>query len=219
MASVYAVLVTIAVSMAPLAVYGLQEALGWSERFGNAGTVQDFYVWIKGNGQFCYISSGIIPFVRRHNAQNQRPGLICSPFREPRCGVDNHPERPALNNDSISAIINVIDAVELNQAIRGDRHYWSRPCIQGGSPSDAFAVGGPACEHQSRAAQHGPDEREACAFDCRDPGGRKLSQARTPWKERLRDNVRISEINAFWPGRCAWNIAIMVFDESAPVTG
>jgi hypothetical protein len=50
------VFVTIAVSMAPLAVYGLQEALGWWERIGNAGTVQDFYVWIKGSWIFMDIA-------------------------------------------------------------------------------------------------------------------------------------------------------------------
>jgi hypothetical protein len=34
----------------------------------------------------------------------------------------------------------------------------------------------------------------------------------------LRANVRISEINASCLGRRAWNIAIMVFGESTPVT-
>jgi hypothetical protein len=37
-------------------VYGLQEALGWWERIGNAGTVQDFYVWIKGSWIFMDIA-------------------------------------------------------------------------------------------------------------------------------------------------------------------
>src|SRR5215831_4969912 len=39
-------LIAVAVSMAPLAVYGIQDALGlWSE-FGKPGTVHDFYVWV-----------------------------------------------------------------------------------------------------------------------------------------------------------------------------
>ena len=42
-------LITVAVSMAPLAVYGIQDELGWWGKFGNPGTVRDFYVWIKGS--------------------------------------------------------------------------------------------------------------------------------------------------------------------------
>jgi hypothetical protein len=42
-------LVAVAVSMAPLAVYGIQDALGWWGKFGKPGTVHDFYVWIKGS--------------------------------------------------------------------------------------------------------------------------------------------------------------------------
>src|SRR5205085_88813 len=38
-------LIAIAVSMAPLAVYGIQDALGWWGQFGKPGTVQGFYVW------------------------------------------------------------------------------------------------------------------------------------------------------------------------------
>ncbi|MFB9266433.1 hypothetical protein ACFFWD_25295 [Bradyrhizobium erythrophlei] len=45
-------LIAIAVSMAPLAVYGIQEQLGWWGRFGKPGTVQGFYVWIKGSWIF-----------------------------------------------------------------------------------------------------------------------------------------------------------------------
>ena len=41
-------LIAVAVSMAPLAVFGIQDALGWWGKFGNPGTVHDFYVWIKG---------------------------------------------------------------------------------------------------------------------------------------------------------------------------
>lgn len=42
-------LIAIAVSMAPLAVFGIQEALGLWGRFGQPGTVRDFYTWIKGS--------------------------------------------------------------------------------------------------------------------------------------------------------------------------
>jgi len=42
-------LVAVAVSMAPLAVYGIQDALGLWGNFGKPGTVHDFYVWIKGS--------------------------------------------------------------------------------------------------------------------------------------------------------------------------
>jgi len=44
-------LVTIAVSMAPLAVYGIEDELGWG-KFGRPGTVQDFYSFIKGSWIF-----------------------------------------------------------------------------------------------------------------------------------------------------------------------
>jgi hypothetical protein len=50
-------LIAIAVSMAPLAVYGVQDAFGlWSE-FGKPGTVHDFYVWIKGSWIFMEIAT------------------------------------------------------------------------------------------------------------------------------------------------------------------
>ncbi len=45
-------LIAVAVSMAPLAVYGIQDELGWWGKFGNPGTVHDFYVWIKGSWVF-----------------------------------------------------------------------------------------------------------------------------------------------------------------------
>jgi len=44
-------LVTIAVSMAPLAVYGIEDELGWG-KFGRPGTVQDFYSFVKGSWIF-----------------------------------------------------------------------------------------------------------------------------------------------------------------------
>lgn len=56
-------LITIAVSMAPLAVYGIQDALGWWGTFGTPGTVRDFYIWIKGSWIFMEIAaivSGIV---------------------------------------------------------------------------------------------------------------------------------------------------------------
>lgn len=45
-------LIAIAVSMAPLAVYGVQDALNMWGEFGKPGTVQGFYVWIKGSWIF-----------------------------------------------------------------------------------------------------------------------------------------------------------------------
>jgi hypothetical protein len=42
-------LIAIAVSMAPLAVYGIQDAMGLWGEFGRPGSMRDFYVWIKGS--------------------------------------------------------------------------------------------------------------------------------------------------------------------------
>ncbi len=50
-------LITVAVSMAPLAVFGIQEELGWWSKFGNPGTVRDFYIWIKGSWVFMEIAA------------------------------------------------------------------------------------------------------------------------------------------------------------------
>ena len=50
-------LIAIAVSMAPLAVYGVQDELGWWGRFGRPGTVHDFYIWIKGSWIFMEIAA------------------------------------------------------------------------------------------------------------------------------------------------------------------
>jgi hypothetical protein len=50
-------LIAVAVSMAPLAVYGIQAELGWWGRFGRPGTVHDFYVWIKGSWIFMEIAA------------------------------------------------------------------------------------------------------------------------------------------------------------------
>ncbi|MGJ5178482.1 hypothetical protein ACQR16_19635 [Bradyrhizobium oligotrophicum] len=50
-------LIAIAVSMAPLAVYGIQDELGWWGRFGKPGTVHNFYVWIKGSWLFMEIAT------------------------------------------------------------------------------------------------------------------------------------------------------------------
>ncbi|HVT56141.1 MAG TPA: hypothetical protein VHD34_08850 [Xanthobacteraceae bacterium] len=50
-------LITIAVSMAPLAIYGIQEELGWWGKFGKPGTVHDFYTWIKGSWVFMEIGT------------------------------------------------------------------------------------------------------------------------------------------------------------------
>jgi hypothetical protein len=50
-------LIAIAVSMAPLAVFGIQEAFDLWGNFGRPGTVQDFYVWIKGSWVFMEIAA------------------------------------------------------------------------------------------------------------------------------------------------------------------
>jgi hypothetical protein len=50
-------LIAIAVSMAPLAVFGIQDALGWWGQFGNPGPYQGFYVWIKGSWLFMEVAT------------------------------------------------------------------------------------------------------------------------------------------------------------------
>jgi len=50
-------LIAIAVSMAPLAVYGVQDALDLWGQFGKPGTVQGFYVWIKGSWIFMEVAA------------------------------------------------------------------------------------------------------------------------------------------------------------------
>ncbi|WP_375776267.1 hypothetical protein ACE103_31840 [Bradyrhizobium sp. ma5] len=50
-------MIAIAVSMAPLAVYGIQDELGWWGKFGKPGTVQDFYIWVKGSWIFMEIAT------------------------------------------------------------------------------------------------------------------------------------------------------------------
>jgi hypothetical protein len=50
-------LIAVAVSMAPLAVYGVQEELSWWSKFGKPGTVRDFYTWIKGSWIFMEIAA------------------------------------------------------------------------------------------------------------------------------------------------------------------
>lgn len=42
-------LIAVAVSMVPLAVYGVQDALGMWSKFGKPGAVREFYVWVKGS--------------------------------------------------------------------------------------------------------------------------------------------------------------------------
>ena len=52
-------LIAIAVSMAPLAVYGVQDEFGWWGRFGKPGAVHDFYIWIKGSWLFMEIATTV----------------------------------------------------------------------------------------------------------------------------------------------------------------
>jgi hypothetical protein len=56
-------LIAVAVSMAPLAVYGVQDELGWWSASGYPGTVHDFYVWIRGSWIFmemAAVTAGVI---------------------------------------------------------------------------------------------------------------------------------------------------------------
>ena len=60
-------LIVIAVSMAPLAVYGIQDALGLWGQFGRPGTAHDFYIWIKGGWifmEFAAIAAAVIALWR-----------------------------------------------------------------------------------------------------------------------------------------------------------
>lgn len=50
-------LIAVAVSMAPLAVYGIQDELDLWGQFGKPGTVHGFYVWIKGSWLFMEIAA------------------------------------------------------------------------------------------------------------------------------------------------------------------
>lgn len=53
-------LIAIAVSMAPLAVYGIQDALGLWGQFGRPDAYQGFYVWIKGSWIFMEIATILV---------------------------------------------------------------------------------------------------------------------------------------------------------------
>jgi len=60
-------LITVAVSMVPLVVYGIQDAMGLWGQFGRGGTVRDFYVWIKGSWvwmEVATIVAGVIALKR-----------------------------------------------------------------------------------------------------------------------------------------------------------
>ncbi|MBR0714843.1 hypothetical protein [Bradyrhizobium liaoningense] len=50
-------LVAVAVSMAPLAVFGIQDMFGVWGKFGKPGTMHDLYVWIKGSWVFMEIAT------------------------------------------------------------------------------------------------------------------------------------------------------------------
>ena len=50
-------LIAVAVSMIPLAVYGVQDTYGVWSSFGKPGTVRDFYVWVKGSWIFMEIAT------------------------------------------------------------------------------------------------------------------------------------------------------------------
>jgi len=50
-------LIAIAVSMAPLAVYGIQDALGMWSQFGRPGTTREFYQFIRGSWIFMEIAT------------------------------------------------------------------------------------------------------------------------------------------------------------------
>jgi len=50
-------LIAVAVSMTPLAVFGVQDALGLWGKFGSPGAAREFYVWIKGSWVFMEIAA------------------------------------------------------------------------------------------------------------------------------------------------------------------
>lgn len=50
-------LIAVAVSMAPLAVYGLQDTFGLWSKFGKPGAARDFYVWVRGSWVFMEIAA------------------------------------------------------------------------------------------------------------------------------------------------------------------
>lgn len=50
-------LIAVAVSLAPLAVYGVQDALGLWSKFGKPGEARDFYIWVKGSWMFMEIAA------------------------------------------------------------------------------------------------------------------------------------------------------------------
>jgi len=50
-------LIAVAVSMAPLAVYGIEDTLGLWSKFGKPGTTHDFYVWVRGSWVFMEIAT------------------------------------------------------------------------------------------------------------------------------------------------------------------
>lgn len=50
-------LIAVAVTMVPLAVYGIQDSLDLWGKFDKPGTVRDFYVWIKGSWLFMEIAT------------------------------------------------------------------------------------------------------------------------------------------------------------------
>jgi hypothetical protein len=50
-------LIAVAVSMTPLAVYGVQDALDLWSKFGKPGSAREFYVWIKGSWMFMEIAA------------------------------------------------------------------------------------------------------------------------------------------------------------------
>ncbi len=50
-------LIAVAVSMTPLAVFGVQDALGLWGKFGTPGAAREFYVWIKGSWVFMEIAA------------------------------------------------------------------------------------------------------------------------------------------------------------------
>ena len=50
-------LVAIAVTMAPLAVFGIQDEFGWWSEFGKPGSTRDFYIWIKGGWIFMELAA------------------------------------------------------------------------------------------------------------------------------------------------------------------
>lgn len=59
-------LIAVAVSMAPLAVFGIQDSFGWWTAYGRPEAVRDFYIWVKGSFIFMEIAAIVAAALALH---------------------------------------------------------------------------------------------------------------------------------------------------------